>query len=88
MNKLGDENMPYSFNESDYENSVIELFQNMDYNYVYGPDVDRDIKSPLYEDVLDESIRKINPGADEKAIVNALYKLHNFENADLISKNM
>lgn len=80
--------MPYSFNESDYENSVIELFQNMDYNYVYGPDVDRDIKSPLYEDVLDESIRKINPGADEKAIVNALYKLHNFENADLISKNM
>ena len=88
MNKLGDENMPYSFNESDYENSVIELFQNMDYNYVYGPNVDRDIKSPLYEDVLDESIRKINPGADEKAIVNALYKLHNFENADLISKNM
>lgn len=80
--------MPYSFNESDYENSVIELFQNMDYNYVYGPDVDRDIKSPLYEDVLDESIRKINPSADEKAIVNALYKLHNFENADLISKNM
>ena len=80
--------MPYSFNESDYENSVIELFQNMDYNYVYGPDVDRDIKSPLYEDVLDESIRKINPGADEKAIVNALYKLHNFENADLVSKNM
>lgn len=80
--------MPYSFNESDYENSVIELFQNMDYNYVYGPNVDRDIKSPLYEDVLDESIRKINPGADEKAIVNALYKLHNFENADLISKNM
>lgn len=80
--------MPYSFNESDYENSVIELFQNMDYNYVYGPDVDRDIKSPLYEDILEESIHKLNPSADEKAIVNALYKLHNFENADLISKNM
>lgn len=80
--------MPYSFNESNYENSVIELFQNMDYNYVYGPDIDRDAKSPLYEDVLETSIRKINPNADEKAIVNALYKLHNFENADLISKNM
>lgn len=80
--------MPYSFNESDYENSVIELFQNMDYNYVYGPDVDRDTKSPLYEEVLEESIRKLNSSADEKAIVNALYKLHNFENADLISKNM
>lgn len=80
--------MPYSFNESDYENSVIELFQNMDYNYVYGPDVDRDTKSPLYEEVLEESIRKLNSSADEKAIVNALYKLHNFENADLVSKNM
>ena len=80
--------MPYSFNESDYENSVIELFQNMDYNYVYGPDVDRDTKSPLYEEVLEESIRKLNSSADEKAIVNALYKLHNFENADLVSKNV
>ena len=26
------------YTEADYENSVIELFQNMGYRYVYAPD--------------------------------------------------
>ena len=32
------------FTEADYENSVIELFRNMGYTYVYGPDLERDFK--------------------------------------------
>ena len=35
--------------EANYENSVIELFENLGYRYVYGPDVDRDFHSPLYD---------------------------------------
>ena len=37
------------YTEADYENSIIELFQNMGYRYVYAPDLERDFRSPLYE---------------------------------------
>ncbi len=30
--------MPGFYTEADYENSVIELFENMGYQHVYGPD--------------------------------------------------
>lgn len=76
-----------SFTEATYENSVIELFQNMGYQYVYGPDLDRDYKSPLYETVLEDSLRRMNPNLPESAIADALYKLHNFENGSVVQKN-
>ena len=75
------------YTESDYENTIIELFENMGWRHVYGPDVDRDYEDPLYEDELDDAIRRINPDMSENAIHEALYKLKNFENADLVQKN-
>ena len=48
------------YTEGDYENSVIELFQNMGYRYVYAPDLERDFRSPLYEEELEEAIHRIN----------------------------
>ena len=42
-----------SFTESHYENAVLQLFQEqLGYTYLYGPDVERDYHSPLYEDAL------------------------------------
>lgn len=32
--------MSESYKEADYENTIIELFQAMGYQHVYGPDVD------------------------------------------------
>lgn len=75
------------YNESNYENSVIELFKNMGYHHVYGPIVDRDYKCPLYETELDAALHRINPSMPEDAIADALYKLKNFENAELVQKN-
>ncbi len=75
------------FIEADYENSLIELFQNMGYQHVYGPDVERDYKSPLYDDILLESIHRLNPTLPEAAIDDALYKLKNFENGTMVQKN-
>ena len=75
------------FVESDYENSVIELFQNMGYQHVYGPDIERDYKSPLYDEILQESLFRINPSLPKAAIEDALYKLKNFENGTLVQKN-
>ncbi len=75
-------------NENAYESSIIELFQNMGYVHVYGPDIDnRDFTSPLYDDVLEEALVRLNPKLPQAAINEALFKLRNFENAELVQKN-
>lgn len=80
--------MSTSYVEANYENAIIDLFQsNMGYDYVYGPDIDRNFSSPLYDDVLGESLRRLNPKAPYDAIQDALHKLRNFENGELVQKN-
>lgn len=76
------------YTEADYENSIIELFQNtLEYEYIYGPDIERDFYSPLYEDVLMDSLRHLNRDLPEDAILEAIYKLKNIENGELVQKN-
>ena len=75
------------YNEEAYENALIELFQNMGWEHVYGPDIERDWHSPLYDSVLEDSIRRLNPKAAPAAIDGALQKLQHFENAELKKKN-
>lgn len=74
--------------EADYENSVIELFRNdLGYEYAYGPDIERDFYSPLYEEVLLDTLYRLNRGLPDDAIQDALFKLKNFENGELVHKN-
>ena len=76
------------FTEADYENSVIELFRNdLGYEYIYGPDIERDFYNPLYEDILLDSLNRLNRGLPDDAIQDALFKLKNFENGELVQKN-
>ena len=79
--------MPGFYTEAAYENSVIELFQGMGYRHIYGPEVERDFHCPLYEDELNAALHRLNPSMPEEAIADALFKLKNFENADLVQKN-
>lgn len=80
--------MPGLYTEADYENSVIELFRNdLGYEYAYGPDIERDFYSPLYEEVLRDSLYRLNRGLPDDAISDALFKLKNFENGELVQKN-
>ena len=79
--------MPGFYTEADYESSIIELFQNMEYRYVYAPDLERDFRSPLYEEELLSALHRLNPKMPEDAITDALFKLKNFENAELVQKN-
>lgn len=77
-----------AYTESNYENAVIELFrERLGYDYVYGPNVKRDFYSPLYEDVLTDSLHRLNPGLPNDAIRDALGKLRNFEIGELVQKN-
>ena len=79
--------MPGLYTEADYENSVIELFRNMGYSYLYGPDIERDFRNPLYEEELVASLYRLNCSLPEDAISDALFKLKNFENGELVQKN-
>lgn len=81
--------MSTSYTESHYENAVLQLFQKqLGYTYIYGPDVDRDYHSPLYEDVLLPCLRRVNPSLPMGALNEAVYKLKNFESGTLLQKNM
>ena len=80
--------MQTTYTEQSYENSVIELFQNMGYTHVYGPDIEnRDFNSPLYLDILEDSIYRINPSVPKAAIQEALFKIKNFDNGELLQQN-
>lgn len=80
--------MAANYTEADYENSIIELFQNdLGYEHIYGPDIERDFHSPLYEDVLLDALYRLNSGLPDDAIQDALFKLKNFENGELVQKN-
>lgn len=80
--------MPGLYTEADYEKSVIELLRNdLGYEYAYGPDIERDFYSPLYEEVLLDSLYRLNRGLPDDAIQDALFKLKNFENGELVQKN-
>lgn len=53
--------MPGFFTESNYENAVLELLSdNLGYSYVYAPQLERDYGSPLYDEILQNCLSKIN----------------------------
>lgn len=52
------------FTEDTYEQALIELFQSLggkQYRYEYGPDIERDYTNPILDNVLQESLHRINP---------------------------
>ena len=77
--------MPYT--ESSYENAIIRLFEEMGYTHAYGPDVVRDYKVPYYADELTAALYRLNPSLPDDAISDALHKLTNYENGELVQKN-
>ena len=77
----------FSFTEASYENSIIELLEGLGYTHVYGPDVTRDVRSPLMLNEVRLSLERINPDVPSAAIEEALYKIKNYEAGSLVSKN-
>ena len=79
--------MSEQFKESNYENSIIELFKSMGYEYLYGPDVDRNYEDPIYNDVFVQKLRELNIKLPDEAIVEAIRKVKLFENGSITQKN-
>lgn len=78
------------YTEASYENSIIELLENLGYTHVYGPDIDRGpeaLRDPLMADELRSALEIINPTLPKAAIDETIYKIRNYEAGSLISKN-
>lgn len=76
------------FTEDMFEQAVIELFENMGYNHIYAPNMERDYFSPLLDSILRDSLIRINRGLSIDAIEEALCKLKYFDTGSLVQKNM
>ncbi len=79
-----------AFSEDTYEQALIELFQSFDgkrYRYGYGPEIERDYTNPVLDDVLLESLQRINPTLPLSAIDDAIKKLHQIEGSSLYECN-
>lgn len=75
------------FNEAGFENAIIDLLKALGYQYIHGPDLDRDYTVPYYETELEDSIFRLNPSLSKEAIENAFQKIKNFDNGELVQRN-
>ena len=60
--------------EESYENTLIQLFQDLGYQYECGYDVERDYRNPYYERDLREALRRLNPMLSEE-VLNEAFRL-------------
>ena len=75
------------FTEDSYEKALIELFQEMGYEYAYGPDIERNYQEPYYLAQVWASLPIINPSKHQNAIAEAVKKLTNIDSGDISQKN-
>ena len=79
-----------AFSEDTYEQALIELFQSLEgkqFRYQYGPNIERDYTNPILDDVLQESLQRINPALPQCAIDDAIKKIHQIEGSSLYECN-
>ena len=75
------------FTEDNYEKALISLFEGMGYQYLYGPNIERDYYVPYYEAQLEESLQVVNPKKPYAAIHEAIIKLRNIDMGSLVKRN-
>jgi len=75
------------FTESNYENALLELLDNLGYDHVYGPEIGRDYRVPFYEVQLAHSLMLVNPTKPAAAIDEAIRKVRDIDSGSLVQKN-
>lgn len=76
------------FTEDTFEKAVLQIFENLGYTHLYGPELERDYSSPLLESVLQDSLVRLNRPLPPEAITEAIAKLKSFDSGSLLQKNM
>lgn len=75
------------FTESNYENALLELLDNLGYEHLYGPDIERDYRVPFYGTQLSHSLMLVNPTKPAAAIEEAIRKVRDIDSGTLMQKN-
>jgi len=76
------------FTEDSYEQALIALFRDeLDYDYIYGPDIERDYRQPCYVDALEPAIRRLNPNLPDAVIEEAIKRILYATDSTLIQSN-
>ena len=73
--------------EREYENALLELLDNLGYDHLYGPEIERDYRVPFYEAQLSHSLMLVNPTKPAAAINEAIRKLRDIDSGTLVQKN-
>lgn len=58
-------------NENTLEQAIISELQEMGYDYIYAPDIDRDYHEVILEDCFKESMMNINPDITMEMVAEA-----------------
>lgn len=66
-----------SVNENTLEQAIISELQEKGYEYVYGPDIERDYHEVILEDVFRASMLNINPGITQEIIAETYKEIKN-----------
>ena len=64
-------------NENTLEQAIISELQEKGYEYLYGPDIERDYHEVILEDCFREAVFKINPGITQTIITEAYKAIKN-----------
>jgi len=76
------------FTEDSYEQALISLFRDeLDYDYIYGPDIVRDYRQPCFVEVLENAIYRINPTLPKEALEEAIRRVLYATDSTLIQSN-
>ena len=75
------------FDEGSYENAVLYLLENLGYEHIYGPEVERDYRVPFYEAQLSHSLMLVNPNKPAVAIEEAIRRVRDIDTGTLVQKN-
>ena len=60
-----------NFTEESYENTLIQLFQDLGYQYECGYNVEREYRNPYYEADLQDALRRQNPMLSDEVLQEA-----------------
>lgn len=73
--------------EESYENTLIQLFQEMGYQYECGYDVERDYRNPYYEADLKAALRRLNPTLRDDVLAEAFRLVTHINEGTLEQRN-
>ena len=75
------------YTENDYEQTLIQLFQGMGYQYECGYDVERDYRDPFHEDDLRRALRQQNPMMSDEVLDEAFRLVTHVNEGPLEQRN-